>query len=194
MANTLFPVFLNIENLNLLVIGGGSVGLEKVTSIFRNSPQTKVHLIAPEICTGISQLAKKHPSLILQQKKYAPDDLRDMDIVVAATSISVLNKQIWADAKMRKILINVADTPALCDFYMCSIVQKGNLKIGISSNGLSPTITKRLREALEDALPEEIDELLKNLKDIRETLKGDFEYKVKKMNEITSVFKEQPKK
>jgi len=84
------------------------------------------------------------------------------------------------------LLVNVADTPDLCDFYLGSTVQKGALKVGISTNGQSPTLAKRFREILEDVLPEDVPSLLKNLKSIRDRLKGDFEYKVNTLNTITT--------
>ena len=87
----------------------------------------------------------------------------------------------------RQILVNVADTPELCDFYMGGIVTKGNLKIGISTNGKSPTLAKRIRQFLEDLFPEEIDELLYTLRSYRETLKGDFASKVIEMNKRTKL-------
>ena len=91
------------------------------------------------------------------------------------------------------ILTNVADTPALCDFYLCSIVKKGDMKIGISTNGKSPTLAKRMRQFLTEALPEsdEVQQLLDNLKAVRDRLGGDFEYKVQKLNEITSSWLEE---
>ena len=79
----------------------------------------------------------------------------------------------------------MADTPDQCDFYMGGIVTKGNLKIGISTNGKSPTLAKRLRQWLEAILPEEIDPLLETLRKYRKTLKNDFEFKVKEMNKVT---------
>ena len=82
-------------------------------------------------------------------------------------------------------MVNVADTPDLCDFYMGGIVTKGNLKVAISTNGKSPTVAKRLRQWLEAVLPDEIDDLLETLRQYRKTLKGDFDYKVKAMNEVT---------
>ena len=81
--------------------------------------------------------------------------------------------------------MNVADTPELCDFYLGGIVTKGNLKVAISTNGKSPTAAKRIRQLLEEVLPEELDDLLDNLNAYRATLKGDFEHKVKAMNEVT---------
>ncbi len=85
----------------------------------------------------------------------------------------------------RHILCNVADTPDLCDFYLGSIVQKGDLKIGISTNGKSPTMAKRMREFLDDIIPENIQQLLENLREIRKSIKGDFQEKIRIMNEVT---------
>lgn len=188
-GNMLFPVFLRLDRLHILVVGGGKVGLEKISSLWNNSPNASIRLVAPEIDPAIEQLAMQNPDFLqLSYKKYQPSDLGNADIVIAATSIRSLNHQIWSDAKSQRIIVNVADTPELCDFYMCSVVKKGDLKIGISSNGLSPTITKRVRELLEEVIPDSIDDLLHNLKSIRDRLKGDFEYKVHKMNEITSIF------
>ena len=82
--------------------------------------------------------------------------------------------------------MNVADTPDLCDFYMGSIVTRGSLKVAISTNGKSPTFAKRFRQVLEEILPHDTDDLLRNLKVIRDRLKGGFEYKVKELNRITS--------
>ena len=81
--------------------------------------------------------------------------------------------------------MNVADNPPLCDFYMGSIVTRGDLKVAISTNGKSPTFSKRFRQLLEDILPNETSELLDNLKVFRDQLKGDFEQKVKDLNHLT---------
>ena len=83
--------------------------------------------------------------------------------------------------------MNVADTPDQCDFYLGSIVQKGNLKIAISTNGKSPTMAKRMKEVLQQALPNELDDSITNLNTIRNKLNGSFETKVKRLNEITQV-------
>ena len=110
-------------------------------------------------------------------------------IIIAATNDKSLNKAIYDVAKSKNILINVADTPDLCDFYLGSIVTKGDLKIAISTNGKSPTLAKRMREMFENILPENIDELLQNLQNYRQQLKGNFEEKVNQLNELTKNFK-----
>jgi precorrin-2 dehydrogenase/sirohydrochlorin ferrochelatase len=190
-GNLLFPIFLRLDKLKILVVGGGHVGLEKISSFLKNSPNARIHLVAPEVHSELEQIAISNPDFLkITREKYHPKFLKGNEIIIAATCITELNYTVWEDSKKQNLIVNVADTPELCDFYMCSVVKKGDLKIGISSNGLSPTLTKRLRELLEDVLPEEIDQVLRNLKEIRDHLKGDFEYKVQKMNEITSVFKE----
>ena len=95
------------------------------------------------------------------------------------------------DAKFANRLVNVADNPALCDFYLSAVVQKGDLKIAISTNGKSPTLAKRLKEILADTLPEEIDSLMHNLQTLRLRLSGDFNSKVIRLNEITRMLVEQ---
>ena len=82
-------------------------------------------------------------------------------------------------------LVNVADKPDLCDFYLGGVVTKGNLKIAISTNGKSPTIAKRLKEFLNEALPDSVDDLLDNMQQIRNSLKGNLSEKINKLNEIT---------
>lgn len=194
-GNLLFPVFLRLDQLNLLIVGGGYVGWEKLGMMFRHADNAKVTLVAPEIKEEIVNLAKEYPNQItLIQRPFEEQDLEGKDVVLIATCIHELNKEVHYLAKKHKLLTNVADTPELCDFYLSSVVQKGDLKIAISSNGKSPTLTKRIREMLEDVLPDSIAELLDKLKDIRNHLKGDFEYKVQKLDEITSVMQEKNKK
>jgi siroheme synthase-like protein len=185
MANNLFPIFLKLEQLRLLIVGGGYVGMEKLNAVISNSPNTTIKIVALEISDAIKALAKANPNIQLFEKAYHADDLTGNDIVIAAINDAAVSEQIAADAKNKKILVNVADKPGLCDFYLSAVVQKGDLKIAISTNGKSPTIAKRVKEVLNDSLPAEIDELLLNMQQIRNKLSGDFAEKVKQLNEIT---------
>ena len=187
MSNTLFPIFLKLEELRTLVVGGGNVGLEKVTALLRQSPDAEVTVVAPEFLTELLDLQVYHPGLRFIRRKYRRSDLRQADVVICATDQPQLHVRIREQARKRRLLINVADTPELCDFYLGSIVTKGNLKVGISTNGYSPTLAKRMREWLTAELPDEVDELLQRLKKIRNGLKGDFAYKVDYLNRLTDV-------
>jgi siroheme synthase-like protein len=188
-GNQLFPVFLRMDKLHLLIIGGGNVGFEKIGFLFRHCTNATITLIAPEIDQRIISLQQEYSQQItLIKKEFESVDLDTVDLVIAATNNKLTNKFIWEQAKQKEVLINVADTPDLCDFYLSSIVKKGDLKIAISSNGKSPTLTKRIKELLNEVLPEEIDELIQNLAEIRNQLKGDFESKVDALNLITKDF------
>ena len=184
-ANYLFPIFLKLEQLSLLIVGGGYVGNEKLTAVLQNSPKSSITLVATVISEEIVALAKDYPNITLIERSYQTDDINGHDIVIAALNDSTVSEQVSRDAKQKGKLVNVADKPALCDFYLSSVVQKGNLKIAISTNGKSPTIAKRLKEFLNETLPGELNDLLDNMQNIRNKISGDFTEKVKQLNEIT---------
>lgn len=183
--NQLYPIFLKVHQLNVLLVGGGFVGTEKLSFLLKSSPKAQVTAVSKAFNEEFLELAHNASNVTLIQDAYHEKYLGGKHLVIGATNFPEINRQIHDEAKERFILVNVADTPELCDFYLGGIVTKGNLKIAISTNGKSPTTAKRLRQLLEEVLPEEIDDLLDNLNAYRDTLKGDFEYKVKAMNEIT---------
>lgn len=180
-------MFLKLNQLHTVIIGAGPVGLEKMTAVLNQSEQARITVIAEDICEEVKVLAARLPQIILLQKTYAGNDLEEADIVIAATNNDPLNEQIKRDAHALKLLVNVADKPDLCDFYLGSIVKKGHLKIAISTNGKSPTIAKRLKELFNDSLPAELDITLQQMSQFRNTLEGDFSSKVKKLNEVSAV-------
>ena len=184
--NPLYPVFLKAHELEFLIVGGGYVALEKMEFLFKSSPLAKVTLVAPFIREETLNFIKDKRVQVIK-RKFKLDDLHGKKIVIATTDVPETNKKVQEACNRRQILVNVADTPELCDFYMGGIVTKGNLKIGISTNGKSPTLAKRIRQFLEHILPQEVDELLNTLRSYRETLKGDFESKVIEMNKRTKL-------
>lgn len=186
-GNQLFPVFIKLNELHTVLIGAGNVGLEKLTAILNNSPLARVTIIAKTFVPEIHTLSAEFDGLTIIQKAFADSDLDNADLVIAATNDNELNTYIRQSAHDRKLLINVADKPELCDFYLGSIVQKGDLKVAISTNGKSPTVAKRLKEVLNEGLPSELDVTLQQMSELRNSLSGDFAYKVKKLNEVTSV-------
>ena len=184
--NKLFPIFLKLESLTTLIVGGGNVGLEKITNILKSTPDAPIRLVARTILPDIKSLAEKHPQVKLTERNFRLWDLWGADLILLATGNRNVNESILRFAKAKGLLVNVADTPDLCDFYLGSVVTKGELKVAISTNGKSPTIAKRFREFMEEAIPEDTNQLLENMNGIREKLKGDLQYKVKVLNEVTS--------
>lgn len=186
-GNQLFPVFLKLNQLHTVIIGAGPVGLEKLLAVLNQSGKARITVIAEEVCQEIADIAKRLPQVQVLQKSYGSTDLQRADIVIAATNNNVLNEEIRRDAHTLKLLVNVADKPELCDFYLGAIVKKGDLKIAISTNGKSPTIAKRLKELFNENLPSDLDITLQQMSAFRNTLNGDFTAKVKKLNAVSAV-------
>ncbi|AZB26414.1 ABC transporter permease [Chryseobacterium bernardetii] len=188
MSNSLYPVFLKLETLALLIIGGGKIALEKLESVLGNSPETSIRLVAKEITPEVRALQNQFTNLKLYERAYHGDDFNDIDVAIIAVNDIELAAQIREDAHQKNVLVNIADKPELCDFYLGSIVKKGSLKIAISTNGKSPTIAKRLRETFTETIPDEMDLVLNNMQSIRNQLKGDFDHKVTELNKITTQY------
>ncbi|WP_242202701.1 precorrin-2 dehydrogenase/sirohydrochlorin ferrochelatase family protein [Aestuariivivens insulae] len=182
--NNLYPIFLKANHLNILIVGGGYVAEEKLAFLLKSSPDATVTMVSPMYREGTLALAKQGEVRLIDdayKKKY----LKGKHIVVVTTNDPEVNIKVHKHCRKRSILVNVADNPPLCDFYMGGIVTKGNVKVAISTNGKSPTTAKRLRQFFEDVIPENIDELVKNLNEYRKTIQGDFEEKVETLNEFT---------
>jgi precorrin-2 dehydrogenase/sirohydrochlorin ferrochelatase len=182
--NELYPIFLKASQLNILIVGGGNVALEKLTFLLKSSPNAHVEMVALVFREETISLAKKF-DVEMHLDAYHNGYLNGKHIVIATTDQVMVNEQVYHDCRARNILVNVADNPPFCDFYMGGIVTKGNVKVAISTNGKSPTTAKRLRQFFEDVIPDNIDDLVKNLNEFRKTIKGDFEEKVETLNEFT---------
>tara|TARA_R110000796_G_scaffold37722_4_gene95350 strand:- start:256676 stop:257260 length:585 start_codon:yes stop_codon:yes gene_type:complete len=182
--NNLYPIFLKASTLNFLIVGGGNVALEKLNFLLKSSPDANVEMVSTMFREETIALASKHKIKMIVAE-YNLAYLKNKHIVVATTDNILVNEQVYYDCKAENILVNVADNPPFCDFYMGGIVTKGNVKVAISTNGKSPTTAKRLRQFFEDVIPDNIDDLVKNLNEFRKTIKGDFEEKVETLNEFT---------
>lgn len=182
--NELYPIFLKVSQLNVLIVGGGTVALEKLTFLLKSSPNAKVLVVSKDFDEKLLELIEAY-NVSTVTASYNKSALKNKQLVIAATNNRQVNKQIYVDAKSENILINVADTPEFCDFYLGGIVTKGTIKIAISTNGKSPTLAKRLRQFFEEVIPDNIDELANNLNAFRKTIKGDFQEKVDTLNNLT---------
>ncbi len=187
--NQLYPIFLKVHQLKVLIVGGGNVGLEKLSFLLKSSPNAIVEVVAPRFLPELVDLVHQHDSVKLTMKKFKKKMLKKRHLVIACTDDLEVNKKIYDLSRKRFLICNIADTPDLCDYYLGGIVTKGNVKIAISTNGKSPTTAKRLREFFEEVIPDDINKMVLNLNEYRKTLKGNFEEKVEKMNKITETLK-----
>ena len=162
-----YPINLDIQNRNCLVVGGGRVGTRKVMTLLKCG--AKVTVVSPEISESLQAL-EKSTSLTLKARPYRTADLKGMFLVIGATDNEPLNRQISSDAESRSTLCNIADRPAVCNFILPSIVQRKDLVITISTSGKSPALAKKLRKTLESQFGEEYGDFLNLLGAIRKKL------------------------
>ncbi len=162
-----YPVHLDINNRNVLVVGGGSVGTRKVKTLLDCG--ARVTVVSPEVSRQLRELAASG-NIILAERSYQSKDLNDVFVVIGATDDQKLNQQISSDADRLNTLCNIADRPEVCNFILPSIVQRDNLVITISTSGKSPALAKKLRQALENQFGEEYGTLLQLMGAIRKKL------------------------
>ncbi|MGE0560278.1 MAG: bifunctional precorrin-2 dehydrogenase/sirohydrochlorin ferrochelatase [Flavobacteriales bacterium] len=186
-TNTLYPIFLKLDKINTLIVGGGNIGLEKLNFILTQSPHANITIVSLEFHPEIILLAIANKNIQLLERKFVDSDLDSIKILILATNDHELNAQIYTQAHEKNILTNVVDKPEYCDFYTGAVLQKGTIKIGISSNGISPTMAKRLKQILNEAIPENISTSTEQLNKIRAQLKGNLKLKIEILNQLTEV-------
>jgi precorrin-2 dehydrogenase/sirohydrochlorin ferrochelatase len=162
-----YPVHLDINNRNVLVVGGGSVGTRKVKTLLNCG--ARVTAVSPEVSQQLRELAASG-NIILAERSYQSEDLNGVFLVIGATDDEKLNQQISRDADRLNTLCNIADRPEACNFILPSIVQRDDLVITISTSGKSPALAKKLRQALENQFGEEYGTLLQLMGAIRKKL------------------------
>jgi uroporphyrin-III C-methyltransferase/precorrin-2 dehydrogenase/sirohydrochlorin ferrochelatase len=166
---SLFPIFVKLQGRPVVVVGGGNIAAGKIPGLLQ--AQARVRVIAPHINAQIAAWADAS-EIRWSTKEFAPADLQDATLVIAATSLQAVNAAVFQAAEARGIFCNAVDDIANCHFYYGSIVQRGDLQIAISTNGKSPALAQRLRKELERQYPAEYAAWLDSLGDAREKLRA----------------------
>jgi precorrin-2 dehydrogenase/sirohydrochlorin ferrochelatase len=164
-STKLFAMFLKLSERPCLVVGAGTIAESKIASLLE--ADAKVRVVAPEATEQVRSWAQAH-KIDWQKRKFRPEDLAGMFLVVAATSSKDLHEEIFQEASRRGVLCNIVDVPALCDFYYPAVVQRGALQIAISTAGRSPALAQRLRKLLEEQFGPEYEEWLEHLGEARD--------------------------
>jgi uroporphyrin-III C-methyltransferase / precorrin-2 dehydrogenase / sirohydrochlorin ferrochelatase len=166
---SLFPIFVKLQGRRVVVVGGGNIAAGKIPALLQ--AQARVQVIAPEINSQVSGWVS-NGEIRWSAKEFAPPDLQGASLVIAATSISVVNASVFQAAEARGIFCNAVDDIANCHFYYGSMVQRGDLQIAISTNGKSPALAQRLRKELEQQYSAEYAAWLDSLGEAREKLRA----------------------
>jgi precorrin-2 dehydrogenase / sirohydrochlorin ferrochelatase len=162
-----YPLCLDISGKKCVVVGGGNVAERKVGRLLECG--ARVEVVAKEL-TEVLTAWKGKGRIVHRDSLYEDSCLSGAALVIGATDDGNVNGQIAADARSRRIPVNIVDDPARCDFILPSVVERGDLQICVSTGGKSPALAKKLREDLEGLYGPEYAVLLDILGELREKM------------------------
>jgi siroheme synthase-like protein len=140
-----YPVFLNLRDRRVVVIGGGDIAERKVETLLGSG--AFIVVISPEVTPRLEALARSE-EIQWQRRAYAPGDCAGATLVFSATGDNRVSEAIVGDAVANGALVNTADQPSMCDFIMPAVVRRGDVAIAVSTGGTSPGLAARLRRKI----------------------------------------------
>ena len=161
---SLLPIFVKLAGRRCLLVGAGTVALQKVPSLL--AAEAHVRVVAPRVRAEISALASEGRVEVIE-REFVPSDLDQVFLVIAATDDPRVNGAVYRAAVERDILCNSVDDPPHCDFYFGSVVSRGDLQIAISTAGESPAFAQRLRQEIDEQLPGDLGPWLHSVGELR---------------------------
>ncbi len=171
----LYPIMLNLKDKTVVVIGGGNVASRKVEDLVNTG--AIINIVSPVFNDRIDELAKINPNTIkLIKRNYRKEDLHGSSLVFSTSSDPETNKKIYEHCVVKNILLNAADDPGNCSFYIPSCFKKDDLIVAVSTTGASPAFASKLRKDIESSIPDDISLKLAALKEARMILKNDSEF------------------
>lgn len=163
-----YPIFMNVEAQQVLVVGGGSVALRKVQTLLHHG--ALVHIVSPRLVAELKDLIDDK-TCFWSEKNYSRDDVQEAMLVFSCTEKEEVNAQVAKDAKGHHRLVNVVDDPEKCSFIVPSSMERGDLKIAVSTGGSSPIVARQIRAELQALYGQEMAEYLSLLKTWRSLAK-----------------------
>ncbi len=160
-----YPICLDISGKRCVVVGGGNVAERKVRRLLACGARVEV---VGKTLTSVLTAWKGQGKIVHLEGGYEDSFLAGAALVIGATDSEGVNGRIAADARKRGIPVNIVDNPALCDFILPSVVERGDLLIAVSTGGKSPALAAKLREELEEVYGPEYAVLVEILGDLRE--------------------------
>lgn len=152
-----YPVSLVLEGRAVVVVGGGAVATRKVEGLLPTG--ATIAVVSPDVSDRLAEHIQAR-RCAWRARTYEAHDLDDADIVFVATDDEAVNAQVHADACAAHLMVNVADRPELCTFFLPSVLRRGKLSVAVSTEGASPLTARRLRRQLEKLVPEEFEDYL----------------------------------
>ncbi len=151
-----YPIYLDIEDRPVLIIGGGEVCARKAETMLKYGG--RVTIVSPAFTGEIERWAADG-KVTLRRKLYEESDLDGAAIVIASTDDPCVNARVARDCRRRKLPVNVVDVTHLCEFIVPAIIESGSIQIAISTGGKSPALARTLKEDLKRAIGDEYSEV-----------------------------------
>lgn len=164
----LYTVNINLESEPCLVIGGGQIAERKIEKLLESG--AKVTVISPDLTDGLIKMYMDN-KIVWNKREYKQGDITGYMLVIASTDDYAVNEAVYFEARKNNILVNCVDKPAYCNFYVPSIIQRGDLQIAISTSGSAPFLSKSIRQLFEGLLYNDLAEDIEKLKQQRLKLK-----------------------
>jgi len=159
-----FPMYMDMSNQKVLLVGGGNIALEKLEKLLDFTPN--ITIISIDTTPHLQSLANKYGLSILT-KAYQQGDIDGYDIVIVATNTIELHKQIYLESRDKRVLVNSVDNTAYCDFIFPSYIKQDDLIISFSTSGTSPAFAKAIKEYISTQIPTNIGDFLAKMKTLR---------------------------
>lgn len=163
-----YPVFLDIADKPVVVVGGGNIALQKMDGLL--DAGAKVTVISPELNERMTEL-RDAGRFMHVKRPYEPGDIVGHELVFVATDDREENRRIWQEGRERHIWVNAVDDIPNCDFIMPGIVRQGEVVIAISTSASSPAMARKLREDIQEFLTPADAELLDLAAEVRRELR-----------------------
>lgn len=146
-----FPVFVDLTEKNILVVGAGAIASRRIGVLLDFAG--RITVVAPVLCAQLQKMQEaKRPGLVIHRRRFRESDLEERDLVLAATDDEALNREIAALCARKKIPVNVSSDQSLCDFQFPSVVQIQDLVVGLNASGRDHRLVKEMRRKVEKLL------------------------------------------
>ncbi len=141
-----YPIFLDMKDRKVLVVGGGFVALQKIKTLLDSGAIVKV--VTKELIAGNI----KDLPINLEIREYNEHDMIGVSVVIAATNSHEVNTKIFEHSKKYNVLLNAVDDKDNCDFILGAIANKGDITVTVSTAGKSPIVAKKIRDKVNEML------------------------------------------
>lgn len=165
-----FPFITDIEDMDCLIAGGGSVAMHKVEILAEYD--VNIHIVALSASAKLKEAAGSNKRIDIKIRGFKDNDIDGMDFVVAATGNRELDMHISQLCRKKGIPVNVVDIKEACSFIFPAIIHKEPLLVTVSSGGASPALAAHIKKDINKIIPDYYASMAENLAGIREYVIG----------------------